>query len=69
MQEHFLCTLRVYCTKSMVELQPLPLLVDFEDLPYPRGRSYAGGPAPPRGGGIGRVKGRARGREKYIIKN
>ncbi len=23
----------------MVEWQPSPLLVDFEDLPYPRGRS------------------------------
>ena len=35
MQRALLCTLRVYCTKYMVEWQPLPLLVDFEFYPTP----------------------------------
>ncbi len=41
MQEHFYA-LYVFIVQSNggVATTPTPLLVDFEDLPYPRGRSY-----------------------------
>ena len=42
MQEHFLCTLRVLLYKVNGGVATTPLLVDFEDLPYP-----GEGPIPP----------------------
>ena len=42
MQKHFLCTLRAYCTKSMVEWQPPPYLSTMKIYPTP-----GKGPIPP----------------------
>ena len=39
MQEHFY-VLYVFTVQSNGGVATTPLLVDFEDLPYPQGRSY-----------------------------
>ncbi len=40
MQEHFVMYFTCLLYKVIGGVATTPLLVDFEDLPYPRGRSY-----------------------------